>query len=124
MTETETYAAAMERVRLMKGWVVPTEDIEGLSQVLSRLDYLEAHWDDVSPREERIGSNFYAVCLALGMKVWNDAPDGQFNPEALLERVERAMQARELNAFLRGLRSGNASRGLDPDELPEEHVRE
>lgn len=43
------YPDMLHRVRLMRGWVLPEEDIHALGAVLERLDVLEA-WFEATQR--------------------------------------------------------------------------
>lgn len=70
--------------------------------------------------ERQLAEALYSISITLGLELWEDFPKGDL--PAILEAVEKAMNAREMDAFLRGLRAGNVASGKDPDELPEAPV--
>lgn len=67
--------------------------------------------------ERQLAEALYGISITLGLELWEDFPKGDL--PAILEAVEKAMNAREMDAFLRGLRAGNVASGKDPDELLE-----
>lgn len=66
--------------------------------------------------ERKLAEALYSISITLGLELWEDFPKGDM--DATLEAVEKAMNGRELAAFLRGLRAGNVAAGKDADELP------
>lgn len=79
---------------------------------------LKYNADNVS---ESMRAALAGIAATLGLDTWDDLPHDVpiGNPTATVEAVEKAMNARELKSFLRGLRAGNVVAGKDPDELPE-----
>jgi hypothetical protein len=141
---SETYAEQLDRVRGMADggdtWDLSDNDTAALTAMLSRLEHLEtrdmvcsycgkgsspgtpeekqrealAHVLACEKRPEaRMAATLHSICITLGLDTWDDLPQG--DSAALLESVERALNARTLAAFLRGLRASRAADGQDPD---------
>ena len=84
------------------------------------IEDIRAALEEASDRSklEHLTRTLHSICITLGLETWEDAPSG--DSDAILGAVERALNARTLEAFERGLRAGRASVGADPVGLPED----
>lgn len=145
---SETYAEQLDRVRELIALYAPSKDSLAIAAVLERLDELQKHADEIvcvwcghktmrggltaaesgeavrqhviqckKRPEVQLTRSLYSIITALGVDL-EILPANDIS--AFLEDAERAMQARELKAFVRGMRAANVANGKDADALPEE----